>query len=740
MKSFGLPAFTRSARFRLVLLVLLSVIPALTLAIYSGLDYRHQAADHARSEAETAARLTSDSFERLLSSAEQLLVSLAQLPQVRERQAAGCSAFLADLQKQFPVYSNLAAAAPDGSVFCSAMSTSAPVSIADRSYFQQVLNTHRLAVSDFLIDRFSHISSVVLAYPALDAQGRTQAVVIVSINLDALSQAASTAQLPEGSVFVMLDGQGNVLIRNPDPQQTQGQPYTNLAVRQAALASQQPGSLEATGTDGVPRLFAYLPLSSTPAGSAYIIIGFPTSRVYSEADGLLQRNLIGLAVVALLALAAAWILGDALLLRQVREMLAAAHRWAAGDLAARAHLQNGSTEIVQLGHAFDEMAEAIQQREGRLRLAEARYRGLVEQIPVITYTATMERPFAFTYISPQIEAFLGVCPPALTGPGAPDWIARVHPDDRARFQQAAARFPLEEETFLLEYRICSAADRTLWVHNEARQLTGETGGTVVVQGILQDVTARKEAEAALTARTKELARSNRELQDFVYIASHDLQEPLRKIQAFGERLQAVLQDRLDEKSGDYITRMTGAAARMQSMINDLLSYSRVTTRAQPPTPVDLNQVASEVLSDLEVSVERSHGRVDLAPLPWVLADAPQMHGLLQNLIGNALKFHPTDQAPVVRVYAEPAGETGPDGEPCVHIIVADNGIGFDEKYLERIFQPFQRLHGRSEYEGSGIGLAICAKIAEQQGGKITAHSAPGQGAAFIVTLKTCSGK
>jgi PAS domain S-box-containing protein len=738
VKPSRLPAFTRSARFRLILLVLLAIVPALGLATYSGLDYRRQAGDKARSAAETAAHLTSQNFESLLSSAEQLLISLAQLPEVRQQQAADCTEFLANLEKQFPVYSNLAAATPQGDIFCSAAPKTGAVSVADRPYFQEVLKTHRLAVSGFLEDRITHYSIVVLAYPALDESGNLLAVAIVSLKLDALNQMASAAQLPAGSAFILMDRAGTVLISNPDSKQAQGQTYTNTAVRQAAVGSKGLGSLEANGVDGTRRLYVYLPLSSTPADSAYVIVGFPTAWVYGDADRLLERNLAGLALVALLALAAAWGLGDVLLLRQVQVMLAAAQRWTAGDLTARTRMQSGSTELVHLGQAFDEMADAIQQREGRLRLAEARYRNLVEQIPVITYTAAVETPFAFSYISPQVEGLLGESPAALTAGGRGiGWRERVHADDRARFEQGAAGFLAGEETLLIEYRVCTADGRTVWLHHEARRLQDERGGGLLVQGILQDVTARKEAEQALTARTKELARSNRELQDFVYIASHDLQEPLRKIQAFGERLHAALQGVMDEKSRDYFLRMTGAAERMQAMINDLLAYSRVTTRAQDPAPVDLNAVAGEVISDLEVSIERNHGQMEVARLPWVLGDAQQMHALLQNLIGNALKFHREGEAAVVRVYAEAGEEAGPDGEPTVRLVVADNGIGFDEKYLDRIFQPFQRLHGRAEYEGSGIGLAICAKIAEQHGGKIAANSAPGEGARFVVTLKAC---
>jgi PAS domain S-box-containing protein len=244
-----------------------------------------------------------------------------------------------------------------------------------------------------------------------------------------------------------------------------------------------------------------------------------------------------------------------------------------------------------------------------------------------------------------------------------------------------------------------------------------------------DLTEQKRAEAAVKEYATQLEQSNRELQDFAFVASHDLQEPLRKIQAFGERLKERLHENLDDESDDYLVRMLNASQRMRNMINDLLSLSRVTTRGQPFERVDLNQVAQEVLSDLELRIERTGGKVDVDALPVIEADPVQMQQLFQNLIVNALKFHQPASPPRVRLFSQCLPETRQ-----VQVFVEDNGIGFEEQYLDRIFQPFQRLHGRAEYEGSGIGLAVCRKITERHGGTITARSAVGQGSTFIVTL------
>ncbi len=255
-----------------------------------------------------------------------------------------------------------------------------------------------------------------------------------------------------------------------------------------------------------------------------------------------------------------------------------------------------------------------------------------------------------------------------------------------------------------------------------------------------DITERHRAEQELKTFMAKLERSNRELQDFASVASHDLQEPLRKVQTFGNRLASVLGDSLDEKPRDYLERMLNATRRMQNLVNDLLTFSRVTTRAKPYTPTDLNAVVQGVLSDLEVAIEQTRGRIDIGELPTIDADPTQMRQLLQNLISNALKFHHQDRRPVVEISADfiisPVDPTGCCGENCEYcrLTVRDNGIGFDEKYSDRIFAVFQRLHSRNQYDGTGVGLAVCRKIVERHGGTITVTSQPGCGTTFTVLL------
>ncbi|MEP6764283.1 MAG: two-component regulator propeller domain-containing protein [Gemmatimonadaceae bacterium] len=232
----------------------------------------------------------------------------------------------------------------------------------------------------------------------------------------------------------------------------------------------------------------------------------------------------------------------------------------------------------------------------------------------------------------------------------------------------------------------------------------------------------------LADKNQRLEQSNRDLEHFAYIASHDLQEPLRKIQAFSDRVTKLYSLRLDEQGRDYLSRMGAAAARMQRLIDDLLSLSRVTTKRNAVESIELDALAHEVLGDLEFRLQSTNGRVELTNLPRIEGDPVQIRQVFQNLIGNALKFHRPGESPVVRVSA-----TQRDAR-MIELRFEDNGIGFENKDAERVFLPFQRLHGRSTFEGTGIGLTICQKIAERHGGSIRAESIVGTGSRFIVTL------
>jgi signal transduction histidine kinase len=246
----------------------------------------------------------------------------------------------------------------------------------------------------------------------------------------------------------------------------------------------------------------------------------------------------------------------------------------------------------------------------------------------------------------------------------------------------------------------------------------------------------KRRTSDLRSANEELTRSNRELQDFAYVASHDLQEPLRKIITFTDLLLEEVGDRLSEAERSYLARMHSAAHRMNALIRGLLDYSRLGTQTEPFRIVDLNSVVRDIVTDLEITIKTTGGHIDISALPKVSADPVQMRQLFQNLIGNGLKFSRPGIPPVVKIFAVSTsdGTQYNREENSVVIRVEDNGIGFDNSFADKIFIPFQRLHGRSQYEGTGMGLAICRRIVQRHGGFISAYGKPGIGSIFDVVL------
>jgi signal transduction histidine kinase len=251
-----------------------------------------------------------------------------------------------------------------------------------------------------------------------------------------------------------------------------------------------------------------------------------------------------------------------------------------------------------------------------------------------------------------------------------------------------------------------------------------------------DITETERYAARLRENAVKLERSNRDLEEFAYVASHDLQEPLRKIEAFGDRLAKRYGDTLPPDGQMFIERMQNAAGRMRRLINDLLGYSRVTTKTTPPKAIDLGTILADVLNDLQVRIDETGATIVAGALPTIEADPVQMGQMFQNLLSNAMKFVRPSMKPVIEISSQiddgPAGAGRREARAVIRI--SDNGIGFDNKYKQQIFKIFQRLHGRQEYEGTGVGLATVRKIVERHHGKIDCDGRPGQGATFIVTL------
>ncbi len=406
----------------------------------------------------------------------------------------------------------------------------------------------------------------------------------------------------------------------------------------------------------------------------------------------------------------------------------------------------GTVGVTRDIHEFKQTQEALRKSEQRLREVLRRTRCILNSGLVEAGEGWRERaldpnsPFYWDFPVQNLEGAQEVFPLDLP-PGKSYqqvWSESRPPEDCAAMKHLSAHAFLQDLPYYRTEFRCT--DRHGVEHWMQQFVTVEklAPNRWQIFGITTDITELKHNEQALRASRDQLRRfaaqlekSNRELQDFAFVASHDLQEPLRKIVLFGDRMREKCGEILTAEARDYLERMQKAASRMQTLISDLLAFSRLTTKASPFIPVNLAAVLRDVLEDLEGRIEQVHGRVESGDLPVIEADGLQMRQLFQNLIGNALKFRRPEIPPVVAVNARPRTL---DGVEFWELTVSDNGIGFDEMYLDRIFNVFQRLHSQDEFEGTGIGLAIVRKIALHHGGQVTARSQPGRGATFIVTL------
>jgi PAS domain S-box-containing protein len=396
-------------------------------------------------------------------------------------------------------------------------------------------------------------------------------------------------------------------------------------------------------------------------------------------------------------------------------------RWYSVSASAVDHDEDGIPDAVVVS-----FADITALRNARERLAasetELQEAQQIAKVGSWTYDVEADR----IEWSDQLYRIFGHTPDSFA-PSFEGYTRTLHPADRDRVVGIIQRAMQTGGRYEVEHRIIRPDGTERAVESYGEVLVDDEGRPLYLKGTAQDVTERTAARRALRRYADELEERNTELQQFAYVASHDLQEPLRMVSSFLQLLQRRYEGQLDDKADTYIEYAVDGARRMQALIQDLLAYSRVGTRGQPFEPVDLGALAATVRHDLGQALADRDAEVEIADLPTVPGDPSQLRQVVQNLIANAIKFTPPERTPRVHVGAHEQDEVW-------QIDVTDNGIGIDAEYAERVFQIFQRLHTRDEYEGTGIGLAICKKIVERHGGTIWYESRRGEGTRFSFTL------
>jgi len=353
-----------SLRVRLLLLVLLALIPARGLGIYTAWEMRQDARAEALQDAMRLARVASAAGARLIEGTHQILVVLARLPEVRSQRAAACSTLFTDLLKSYPYYSNLGVAKLNGDVFCSAVPYEGVANIGDRTYFQRAVERRDFAAGEFQIGRITGKAVINLGYPVRDGAGQVGAVVFAGLDLSWLNRLLAESRLPENSTITVVDGTGQVLARYPNPEQWVGRSFPDAPFITAAISQQDEGTVEGSGLDGTARLFAFTPLQAGERERvAHVYIGIPLDSAFARVNQIDTRSLIGFGGVLVFALLATGIGSRVLILRPVTTLVQTMRRLGAGDLRARTALPHTPSEVGRLAAALDEMAESLEGRQ-----------------------------------------------------------------------------------------------------------------------------------------------------------------------------------------------------------------------------------------------------------------------------------------------------------------------------------------------------------------------------------------
>lgn len=485
-----------SFRVRLSLLFLFAVLPALGLMLYAAAEQRQLATVQAQEEALRLLRQVSSDQERLIEGTHQLLKVMADLPEIQGGDSVVCSRLFANLLKNNSSYIIFGLAKLNGDLYCSApQANSGLINVADRAYFQRTLNTHDFAVGDYVISRTTGKPTIHFAYPVFDGAGQVQVILIAGIDLAWLNQMATKAELPTGRTLTVIEGNGTVLSRYPDPEKWVGKSKSEAPIVQTVLDQKTEGTAESIGIDGITRFYAFGPLYRGAGGvDVYIYTGIPNNVVFADANRLLVRNLVGLGLVAILALTIAWVGGNLFFVRRVNVLLKATQRLTAGDLGTRSGLPHDQGELGQLALAFDNMAMVLEQRTVQFHQAENRYRILVEQIPAVTYMLALDEVNSMLFISPQIEQMLGFSLAEWLDDSRL-WHKQLHPDDCNRVLAELAHSQASGKPFRSEYRLLSKDGQVVWVNNEARVV--QDGQLKLLQGVMLNISDRKQVEEAL---------------------------------------------------------------------------------------------------------------------------------------------------------------------------------------------------------------------------------------------------
>jgi PAS domain S-box-containing protein len=728
-----------SLRTRLNCLVLLAVFPGLGLTLYAYMKELQLHKAYVRDEAVLLAQVVSTHHQQVVTDTQQLLVVLAQLPQIQNSHNEICPTLLKKLQQQYPRYAALGVVQRSGSVSCSSI-PSQNVNFADRAWLRNAIQKRQLSVSDYQIGRMTRKPVIVFGYPVMNAN-QVESVVFASLDLAWLNQFVAQINLPPSTSLIVIDFQGVVLAHYPKSEWVGKAP--NLPIIHKILTEGN-GVAEIVDVDRIPRLYAFRSLSNLPQINAYMGIGLSEKAPFAVAEQNLQRNLLGLVMISAGAIAILWIGSDVFILHWIRRFTHAINRFASGDFTARVSLEHIPREMRQLADTFNSMTRSLanqivqrNQVQEDLKRANERFQLATAAVNAIIYDWDLSKKTIT-----RTQGLFDVLGYSTTEADSTYdwWFERIHPDEQkyARNYIAQVLKNTTNADFSLEYRVCNRDQHYIYVWEKGLIVRNPDGIAVRVVGSILDITERKQAEAAVNQmnvtleqqvqeRTAQLAATNQELESFCYSVSHDLRTPLRHLTGFAEALAQQLERNnvSDVKINRYIEAIQSSSERMTILIDGLLTLSRVGRKQLANQPVELYSLVETAIS-LVINQDGVDHAIEfkIGHFPKVMGDPTLLQQIFTNLIDNAVKFTRYAQPAIIQI----------DSLPDYTLFVKDNGVGFQMEYADQLFAAFQRLHSQKEFKGTGIGLAIVQRIIHRHGGTIWVDSKPNQGTTFYFKL------
>lgn len=735
--------FLGRASVRLFGLLLLVLLPLVGHDIYQAMQRREAAIVEARARLQQFADTIATDYRAALTDARDVLATAAAAPSLTDDR---CDAFLTRLTGLFPFLSNITLVDLDGRRRCGSRSDSATATplpgLAARHGGAAPLLGRIVPGPD---DR----AMMILALP-FQPNGSLAGMLGAGLSLDWLNDQIGRLRLPPGMAITVFDDSGRLLSQWPSADVAPGTSVVGWPAVRLALGHRRDRYRTEAGEE---RLVAYSQVSGLPV-DLYVLAEQPLTIVLAPLEQAATVRLILLAVVAVVSLILTWLVARDLFLGWVGGLSALAGRLARGDLGARSGLPHINTEMGRLAEAFDHMADELEARDAelqaanrelddllaqrgrQLRTSEARFLALVQALPHGVAEIDDEGRVAFANVA--LHRLLGVPEGDLIG--RPAWERVPSPSERDALAERVA-LPAPEADGPLE-----VAQETTGGHQRITQIDlvrGRHEDGVGVVAVVTDITRRRTAEQALARhhreleeavvrRTADLARTNAELEQFAYLASHDLREPLRTVASYLQLLEMRQAAALDEDGRTFLQFALAGARRMHRQVEDLQAYFNIGRMDRSPGPARLAELITRAVDQCRPDITAAGAQVTVAPdLPRLNVVTAEIVLLFTHLIDNAIKYR--DPARPCTVTIDRVEDDAPEGG-C-HLRIADNGIGVAPEHAERIFRIFQRLHGRDTYPGTGIGLAMCRKIAERHGGRIWVTGRDdGPGCVFHIVL------